>query len=207
LELPNSVLFEDATVTGDRAVLALTLPAAIRAGVEWRPLRGRGARSDLRIEAAIDIELWSMHDEITIKPDSVTIDGVAGGPFTLGAMTIPRDYDTTFAPAIGVEWHGPKLMVGVGYRYETAAASRRTASVLGVDAAKHLIGIGGGYEDGGWQIGAAGGFVAQDRVDVSLAEAAVPQLAPLGATDVTNVNAGSYRSQYLMAGLRFARRW
>jgi hypothetical protein len=148
-----------------------------------------------------------MHDEITIKPDDVVVDNVAGGPFTLGAMTIPRDYETTFAPALGVEWHGPKVMIGAGYRYETAAAPARTVSVLGVDAAKHLIGIGGGYEDGGWQIGVAGGFVAQDRVDVSLADAAVPQLAPLGSTDVTNVNAGSYRSRYLTAGLRFARRW
>ncbi len=79
--------------------------------------------------------------------------------------------------------------------------------MLAVDSAKHLIGIGGGYEDAGWQIGAAAGFVALQGVDVPLAVAGVPQLAPLGNPDVTNVNAGSYRSRYLMAGLRFARRW
>jgi hypothetical protein len=79
--------------------------------------------------------------------------------------------------------------------------------VLAVDAAKHIFGIGGGYEADGWQIGAAMGFVALDRVDVPLADAAVGQLAPFGTTQVTNVNAGSYRSHYLVGGLRFARRW
>jgi hypothetical protein len=98
-------------------------------------------------------------------------------------------------------------MFGAGYSYETAGAPARTVSVLAVDAAKHLIGIGGGYEEDGWQIGAAVGFVALAGVDVPITDAAVGQLAPFGATETTNVNAGSYRSHYLLAGLRFARRW
>ena len=201
LDLPGALPFEDATVSGDRASLEVTYPAAIRAGVEWRPIKA------LRIEAALDVELWSMHDEITLTPDGIVIDNVGGASFTLQPMTIPRDYKTTFAPALGVEWHGPKVMVGAGYSYETAAAPTKTVSVLAIDSAKHLIGIGGGYEDGGWQIGAAAGLVALAGVNVSLAGAGVPQLSPLGNPDVTNVNAGSYRSRYLMAGLRFARRW
>lgn len=201
VDLPGALVFDDATVSGDRASLAMTYPAAIRAGVEWRPVRS------LRIEAAIDVELWGMHDEVTLTPDGITIEDVAGGPLLLNRMTIPRDYQTSYAPAIGIEWHGPKLMLGAGYAYETAAAPAKTVSVLAVDAAKHLIGIGGGYEEGGWQIGAAAGFVALSSVDVPLTSAAVPQLAPLGNPAVTNVNAGSYRSHYLMAGLRFARRW
>ena len=201
VDLPGALLFEDATVSGDRAKLELTYPAKLRAGVEWRPIES------LRIEAALSVELWSMHDEVTLTPDGIIIDNVAGGPFTLQPMTIPRDYQTTYAPALGIEWHGPKVMIGAGYAYETAAAPARTVSVLAVDSAKHLIGIGGGYEDAGWQIGAAAGFVALESIDVPFASAGVPQLAPLGNPDVTNVNAGSYRSRYLMAGLRFARRW
>ncbi len=201
LDLPGALPFQDATVSGDRAKLDVTYPAAIRAGIEWRPTKA------LRIEAAIDVELWSMHHEIRLTPDAIVIDNVGGASFTLQPMTIPRDYQTTFAPALGIEWHGPKIMVGAGYSYETAAAPARTVSVLAVDSAKHLIGIGGGYEEGGWQIGAAAGFVALSSVDVPLASAGVPQLSPLGNPDVTNVNAGSYRSRYLMAGLRFARRW
>ena len=201
VDLPGALVFDDATVSGDQASLALTYPVAIRAGVEWRPVK------PLRIEAALDVELWSMHDDVTLTPDGITIENVAGGPLLLKRMSIPRDYKTSYAPALGIEWHGPKVMLGAGYAYETAAAPSSKVSVLAVDAAKHLIGAGGGYEDGGWQIGAAVGFVALSGVDVPLARAAVPQLAPLGNPDVTNVNAGSYRSHYLMAGLRFARRW
>lgn len=201
VDLPGALVFDDATVTGDRASIAMTYPAAIRAGVEWRPV------ASLRIEAALDAELWSMHDDVTLTPDGVAIDNVAGGPLLLNRMAIPRDFKTSYAPSLGIEWHGPKVMFGAGYAYETAAAPANKVSVLAVDAAKHLIGIGGGYEDGGWQIGAAAGFVALEGVDVPLAIAAVPQLAPLGNPDVTNINAGSYRSRYLMAGLRFARRW
>ena len=39
-------------------------------------------------------------------------------------------------------------MLGAGYSYETAAARTGYVSVLTVDSAKHLLGIGGGYEAG-----------------------------------------------------------
>lgn len=199
--LPPSNVFQGAMVTGDRGSIAFTLPAAIRAGVEWRP-------GDLRIEAALDVELWSMHDGIAITPENIHVVNAAGGPFTLAAMRIPRSYHNTFAPSLGIEWHGPKVMLGAGYSYETAAAPAGDVSVLTVDSAKHLVGLGGGYEDAGWQIGAAFGLVALADVDVTPAEARVPQLAPIhdAPTGVT-VNAGSYRSREFVGGLRFARRW
>ena len=99
-------------------------------------------------------------------------------------------------------------MLGAGYAYETAAAPPAYVSVLTVDAAKHLIGLGGGYEAGGWQIGAGAGAAVLADVDVPVASAKVLQLAPLRTTPrELAVNAGSYRSRYLVAGLRFARRW
>lgn len=204
LELPSAPEFENATVVGDRGAIRFTLPPSLRVAVEWRP------NPALRVEAALGAELWSMHDELELAPDAVAIDNVvgAGAPIALRAMTIPRDYETSYAPSIGVEWHGPKLMLGAGYAYETAAAPRGTVSVLTVDAAKHLVGIGGGYEDGGWQIGAALAYVAVADVDVALADSQVQQLAPLRDSPTgTVVNAGSYRSSDLVAGLRFARRW
>jgi len=126
----------------------------------------------------------------------------------VGDLTIPRNYKTSFAPAIGAEWHGPNYMVGAGYSYETAAAPPGYGSVLTVDSSKHLIGIGGGYEANGWQIGASAGFVALSEVDVPLAEAKVPQLTPIrDQPSAVMINAGSYKSRYIMAGLRFARRF
>jgi long-chain fatty acid transport protein len=212
VKLPTQAVFEGAKVTGDRARIAFTLPASIRGGVEWRP------DAHFRIEAALDVELWSMHDGIEITPEDVHVDGGPAGPLTLAPMRIPRSYQTTFAPSLGVEWHGPKgakgeafphnIMFGAGYSYETAAAPAGDVSVLTVESAKHLVGLGGGYESEGWQIGAAIGFVALADVDVSLAAAKVPQLAPFHDTPSTMpVNAGSYRSRHFVAGLRFARRW
>jgi long-subunit fatty acid transport protein len=203
LRLPPSTMFEGATVTGDHATVALTLPASVRTGVEWHT-------PSLRVEAALDVELWSMQDDITITPDNVHIDhvpGVAAG-YAVGAMTIPRHYKTTFAPAIGVEYHVGSATFGAGYSYETAAAPAGTVSVLTVDSSKHVFGIGGGYDADGWQIGAAAGLAILADVDVPLASAQVPALQPLRDTpDNVVVNAGHYASKYIIAGLRFARRW
>jgi len=201
--LPSSAFFDGARVVGDQADLSFTLPAVIRAGIELHPSPA------LRIEAALDAELWSMHNEIDITPHDIRIENAAGvGTYTVGNIVIPRKYKTSLAPSIGAEWHGSNFMLGAGYSYETAAAPPGYVSVLTVDSAKHLIGIGGGYEAAGWQIGASAGVALLSDVQVSLADGKVTQLTPLRdqPSDVV-VNAGSYKSHYLIAGLRFARRF
>jgi long-chain fatty acid transport protein len=199
--LPRSAFFEGARVVGSESELSFTLPAAIRAGVELRPTPA------WRIEAALDAELWSMHDEIDLSPHGVRIEDAPGvGTYVVGKLVIPRRYRTSYAPAIGAEWHGHQMMFGAGYSYETAAAPTGYVSVLTVDSGKHLLGIGGGYEAGGWQIGASLGIAILSDVQVSLAEARVTQLTPIrDQPGEVMVNAGSYRSRYLLAGLRFVR--
>jgi long-chain fatty acid transport protein len=199
--LPKSAFFEGARVVGNEADLSFTLPATIRGGIELRPLPA------WRIELALDAELWSMHDEIDLQPHNVRIENAAGvGTYSVGKLVIPRKYKTSYAPAIGVEWHGSKLMLGAGYSYETAAAPRGYVSVLTVDSAKHLVGVGGGYEADGWQIGASVGMALLADVDVPMADARIPQLTPIrDQPSAVMVNAGSYKSRYLMAGVRVAR--
>jgi long-chain fatty acid transport protein len=201
--LPSSAFFEGASVVGNSSSLSLTLPATIHGGIEVRPV------PSVRVEAALDVELWSEQDEISIKPHDIEIQHAAGvGTYVVGDLTIPRHYKNSYAPAIGVEWHGPGMMLGAGYSYETAAAPKGYVSVLTMDSAKHLIGFGGGYELAGWQIGGAAGLVMLSDVNVSLAEAKVNQLTPIRDQPSTvPVNAGSYRSRYLLAGLRFARQF
>lgn len=199
--LPRSAFFEGARVVGNESDLSFTLPAAVRAGVEIHPTPA------LRIEAALDAELWSMHDRIELDPHDVRIEGAPGvGTYTVGKLVIPRNYKTSYAPSLGVEWHAPRLMLGAGYSYETAAAPSGYVSVLTVDAGKHVFGLGGGYEADGWQIGASAGLVVLSDVHVAMDDAKVPQLTPIRAQpgDVM-VNAGSYKSHYLIAGVRFAR--
>ena len=199
--LPRSAFFNGARVVGDEAELSFTLPPVLRAGVELHPL------PELRIEAALDTELWSMHDDIEITPHDIRIENAAGvGTYTVGKMVIPRHFKTSFAPAIGAEWHGPQFTLGAGYSYETAAAPAGYVSVLTVDSAKHLVGIGGSYELEGWQIGASAGLVLLSDVQVSLADGKVTQLTPIrDQPSNVVVNAGSYKSHYLIAGLRLVR--
>jgi long-subunit fatty acid transport protein len=130
------------------------------------------------------------------------------GSIAVAAMTIPRHYQTSYAPAIGVEYRTGAMMLGAGYSYETAAAPPGTVSVLTVDAAKHIMGLGGGYDAEGWQIGAAVGFAKLADVDVPVTDAQVTQLQPLrDSPAAVAVNAGHYTSSYVLAGLRFARRF
>ncbi len=58
---PGSPMFANMAVTGNAASVGYTLPPTLRAGVELH----RGAA---RVEAAIDVELWSLHDAISIDP-------------------------------------------------------------------------------------------------------------------------------------------
>lgn len=201
--LPSATMFEGARVVGDQASVGFTLPPAVRAGAELRPARG------LRVEAVAGAELWSMHDELSIAPDRMRVENVAGiNAYDVHAMRISRDHHTAFSGALGIEYRRAGVMLGAGIGRETSAAPARTVSVTNLDAGKTYVGIGGGYADDGWQIGAAVGFVAVDDVDVPLAAARVVQLQPLREAPASViVNAGRYESSYLLAGLRAARRF
>lgn len=187
----------DAEVTGDRGRMAYWLPPVVRAGVELRP------RPDLRIEAALGVELWSVHDEVELAGEGIAVGGVP-----LAAMAIPRDYHTSVSAALGAEWTLGELVLGAGYAYETSAAPAATVTPAAVDAGKHILGLGAGYAAEGWQIGAAVGvgLVA----DVEVVDGRVPVLSPLDAEpDAVGAaaNNGRYASRYLIGGVRFARRW
>ncbi len=203
-KLPSSGFYEGAVVVGDRARVEMTIPAMVRFGVEVRP------DPALRVEAAVAVELWSMHDDITITPEDVRIENIAGvGTYEVGPTVIPRNYRNSYACSVGGEYElGPSARVGGGYAYETAAAPEGYVSVLTVDSSKHLLGLGASFHRGRWVAGASLGYVKLADVDVSLDEARIPQLTPVrGQPSDVMVNAGSYRSSYLLGGLRFSTRF
>ena len=198
-KLPSSGFYEGAMLVGDKAAVEMTMPGSIHAGVEVHPIPA------LRIEAALHVELWSIHDKITFTPKDMRIDNVAGvGSYELGQSVIPRNYRNSYAPAVGGEYTTGAFTVGAGYSYETAAAPKGYVSPLTVDAAKHLIGLGGGFRHHSWVVGASLGIAKLAETDVSLTEAKVPQLTPVrGQPEDVMINAGQYKSTYYLAGLRF----
>jgi long-chain fatty acid transport protein len=197
--LPSSGFYEGATVKGDKAKMEFTLPPILRAGVQWSPL------DQLKVEAALQVEFWPVHDDITITPENVYIENVAGvGEYKVGKTVIPRNYNNSYAISVGGEYALTReLSVGAGYAYETSAAPASYVSVLTVDSNKHFIGLGANYIMGTWAFGASGGFVKLTDVDVSMDQAKVPQLTPVrGQPSDVYINAGDYKSSYILAGLR-----
>ena len=92
-----------------------------------------------------------------------------------------------------------------GVRSKTAAAPTGYVSVLTVDSAKHLLGIGGGYEARGWQIGASPGSRSWLTFRGARRSPGAATDADPGSAGRRDGQRGSYQSRSLLAGLRFAR--
>ncbi len=199
-KLPSASFYDGAYIKGDSAGLEMNLPAIFRFGAEFHP------HPRVRIEAALDVELWSIQETIAIVPKGVTIENAAGvGTYVLGKVEIPRNYRNSYAPSIGGEYRADRWSVGAGYSYETAAAPSGYVSTLTVDAGKHLFGLGGSVTLAGWEVGASAGYVKLNDVHVTLTEARVPQLTPIrDQPSEIYINAGAYKSHYVLGGLRLS---
>ena len=201
--LPSSGFYDGARVEGDRAHVEYWLPGVARLGVEVRPTER------WRIEAAGNVELWSQHEEMRITPEDMSIENAAGvGTYELGPMALPRHYENTYALSLGVEGQPAAktpLRVLAGYTYETQAAPDAYLSVLTFDGAKHLMTAGLGYQAGRYTIDAVFGYALVEDRDVSMEEGLSPQLTPVRDPNeeplVTYVNAGQYKTSWLVAGL------
>jgi long-chain fatty acid transport protein len=201
--LPSSGFYEGATVSGSSADVDYWLPAVVRAGVEVRPT------PQWRIEVAGDVELWSMHEDMTITPDGMSIEDAPGvGTYELGPMTVPRHYENTYAASIGFEGQPAKntpLRILAGYTYETAAAPDAYLSVLTFDGAKHLATGGLGYSFGRYTVDAVFAYAKVEDRTVTPDEGLSPQLNPVRDPNdpplATYVNWGDYTSSWLVAGL------
>lgn len=202
--LPSAAFYDGATIEGDRADVSFTLPAMFRAGLEVRP------NPRWRVELGMSMEMWSMHDQFTIEPRDVRIEGAPGvGTYELSDMIIKREFENSLAFMIGVEGkplQKTPLTVLAGYSYETAAAPDEYLTVLTVDGNKHLVSAGFGYRAGKFDINAVIGMVkVADRTvanDVGMSE----QLTPIRDDPNSQpldvyVNWGDYKSSWLFAGL------
>lgn len=205
--LPASGFFDGASVTGDKAAMSFTLPAMLRLAVEAEPI------DRWRVELGFDVEFWSMHDEFTIEPEDVRIEGAPGvGTYEIGDMTIPREFDDSIAVKLGVEGQplaDAPLSVAAGYAYETAAAPDEYLSVMTVDGAKHLIAGGAGYRFGATTVFASVSYVDVAEREVTADEGQAPQLSPIRDDNQTApldtfVNWGTYRAWWLTAGVGVA---
>lgn len=137
--LPPDPQFDGAVIVGDRLDVSFTLPAAIRAGVELRPLPA------LRVELGGDYETWQMHDRINFTPVGVYLNHVAGiGRYDLRPMFIDRRFQGVWAVHVGGEYAllPDRLTLRAGYLFESSAVPDETLSVFTPDGDKHLMTLG-----------------------------------------------------------------
>lgn len=206
--LPPSGFFDGASVEGDRADIAVDLPASFRAGVEVRPGRWR-------VELATTVELWSQQDEMTITPKDVRIVNAAGvGTYELGPMVVPREFGNTVAAHLGIEGQPSAslpLTVRAGYLFETGAPPDAFLTVMTVDGQKHLGSLGLGYAWGTWQVDAVAAFAKMSDRTVTPEVGRAPQLNPIRDESdeplTVYVNWGDYASSWLMLGAGVSRAW
>jgi long-chain fatty acid transport protein len=211
VRLPPSGFFDGARVAGDRAEVELTLPMMLRAGVELAP------SPLLRVEAGVDLELWSQQEDFTITPRDVRVEDAAGvGTYALAPMVIPRKLEDTLALRLGLEARPlarAPLTLRAGYVNESGASTDEYVSVLTVDTHKHVLTVGLGYSVGRVRLDAVYGHVfMSDRV-IAAGQSCAPQQNPIrGGEDPTAcvhdgspgrvyVGDGTYRSSWDMVGV------
>lgn len=137
--LPASELFNEASVSGQDAKLALNLPPILRVGAELALWQNR-----LRIELAYTAEFWSVLERVTVEAQGVTLSNVKGfDSYQLGPVAIDLRMRTTHAVHLGFEAEVWKYIgLRAGGLFESGAVPDATFSLFAPDSTKGMIAIG-----------------------------------------------------------------
>jgi long-chain fatty acid transport protein len=204
VRLPTAPLFDDATVSGDQATEKLKLAPILRGGVEVRPI------PDLRVEVSYVREFWSVHQNITITPNNVTVDNVTGFPpqFSVAPIVIPRNFTDSNSVRLGGEYSihtghfGEDVRLGISY--DQSAIPPAYLTPLTIDLNKIMPSIGFGFHIGdSWRIDAVYAHVFGFTTTVPASVAAVPRINPTPAnpTQSEAMNGGTYAARADIVGL------
>ncbi len=185
--LPTDPFYTNAQVQGTSATVNFTIPLMLRAGVEYRPIK------TLRVELGFDYEAWSMQQYFTIQPHGIYISGVPGiGNYYLNTLRVVRQLDDSFSIHVGAEFEAirKKLVLRIGYLFETSATPYNTLSVLTSDGVHNMITLGMGVKMFGvrWDVGYAHLFTAERTVRDSQSL----QLNPIAPSLGVPVGNGTY---------------
>jgi long-chain fatty acid transport protein len=194
VRLPTDVVFDGASIQGDKVHVSFELPAVARAGVEVRPIDA------LRIEAAYVREFWVSQQTITAYPSNISIDNVTGLPPKVAVpnIVIPRGFQDSNSYRLGGEYHftvaGYGFDARAGVAYETTAVPPPYLSLSALDFDKIIASFGGGlYVGKHWRFDALYAHTFAQSVYVDPATAKIGRLNPLpGNAPFDPVNGGTY---------------
>lgn len=207
--LPDVALFDNAQQQGDSGRVKFVLPAIVRVGVEFK--KKWEARRWLAVEIAYVREFWSMHKNIDVATDQVTLTGITGfpSPFYVPPIQIPRNLKDSNSFRLGGEYTFPlteqlSLATRAGVSFETSSADRAWVSPLTIDANKLIPSLGAGLNIGNrFRVDASFTKVFMFGVDVEPSEARIPRINPVAGNPVASepINGGSYRTSANLFGL------
>ncbi len=188
-----------------RADVQLEFPWVMRLGVEVRPV------PELRLEAAVVWETWSVQDEARIRPRDVWIEDALGGAldYQVGPMSIPRNMNDTVSIRLGGEYTVDNTVtIRAGGYWENGAFSDQYLSALTIDSDKVVMGGGVGiHVSDEVIIDLAAGYVwmASRSVRDSLVPQPNPIRPPVAANEVVYVGNGDYSmgAPYFGLGVRW----
>ena len=210
----EGAVFDKARQTGNDGHVRFTLPAVLRAGVEYRtPLENQ---RELRVEATYVREFWSMHQSIDLRPDDISLSGITGfpSPISVAPITLPRNFQDSNSIRLGGELSylagGYPLATRLGFNYESSAIPTNYVSPLTVDSDKFTVAVGGSM----WLMGhklrldVVYAHVFAFDVSVDPTTAAISRVSPVSGNAVKYqeaINGGNYshRADVLGVGLEY----
>lgn len=204
VRLPGAAAFEQASVAGEKVNVKFNLPWVARLGVEIRPV------PDLRVEAGVAYEAWSMHQEITIESEDIALENVAGFPptYKIPPLSIDRGFRDTYSGRLGAEYKFPVSSYALGVRggvmYERSAIPIEYLSATTIDLDKVTVAVGGSLYLGKWRFDGVLARVFGMPAEVRTDEQRVRQLNPVLANPAENpnyVNAGKYSAGANVVGV------
>ncbi len=196
VRLPTDVVFDGASIQGDKVHVSFELPAVARAGIEVRPV------DRLRIEAAYVREFWIAQQSITAYPNGISIDNITGLPAKVPVPTIviPRGFQDSNSYRLGGEYTfkvaGYWFDARAGVAYETTAVPPPYLSLSALDFNKLITSLGGAvYIGRHWRFDALYAHTFMQSVYVDPATAKIGRLNPLpGNAPFDPVNGGTYKA-------------
>lgn len=209
--LPESVLFEDATVSGNKLDFAMKMPTILRVGSEIRPVRA------LRMEGAFVWEQWSRQKSIDISPKNVEIQNITGiDNYQIGKVSLQRNMRNTISVRGGFEAFLPESVVGRffkkqrftmrgGLAWEKGAFDSKAMSPLTLDANKVLITGGLSVDLAKWlRFDTSAGYIWMQDPKVRNSQIRQPAALRPDYVDASVIGNGDYEMEAFFLGGGFA---
>lgn len=209
--LPESALFDGASIEGDKMEFSMKLPTIMRIGSEIRPLKA------LRLEGAVVWEQWSRQESIDIKPQGVTIRNVTGvGDYQIGNVKLDRRMNDMWSLRGGFETFPPGSIVGMflkkqhfavrgGLAYETSAFTKKTISPLTLDSNKMIISGGLSIDLAKWlRFDTVAGYIYMTDPTTRQNEIRQPTALRPEYADASVLGNGKYKMEAFFLGGGFA---